>query len=428
MDDRSLRLAAYFGSQSAIPGLTGMDVIHGTKGHTIYPNEDGSEDDRLKDPALHTRVAYWLKAGLTLPQLKGKVKEAGLEITGNKKVLAFRLAFKGFPANVPSPVFSSGGSCSLPSGAPERDLSDATKLDTKLLSVAGPPPATAAPVAQAAQAAPAVEDDEDDEDDDQDLYDDWVPRTASGAQKSCNVIRGEITRFLVRGTMTQTAFLQAISCNSNSYGRFMKLKGAWNGAQNGVYWGAARFFEMEKRRTAREKKRAGPEAAKRKKAGEAAARKKAKNEGAQLLVQLGAIDVPEDTPVFDTCAEVRRKITAFLKTGVMSKSAFLKHLGVAPNSFTSFMKQTGRADPHCIARMQPGAGNHLYPKAYRFFEQKRLLEGKPKIAGRTNNEAMLAAANSKQAALFAGSAELTAKYVTEGFGLQHDNGMRWMCR
>eukprot|EP01052_Picozoa_sp_SAG31_P051203 SAG31_NODE_12050_length_974_cov_1.064000_1_plen_191_part_10 len=191
MNDRSLRLAAYFGGQSAIPGLTGMDVIHGTKGmegggHSIYPNEDGSEDDRLKDPALHTRVAYWLKAGLTLPQLKGKVKEAGLEITGNKKVLALRLAFKGFPANVPSPVFSSGGSCSLPSGAPERDLSDATKLDTKLLSVAGPTPATAAPVAQAAQAAPAVEDDEDDEDDDQDLYDDWVPRTASGAQKSCN--------------------------------------------------------------------------------------------------------------------------------------------------------------------------------------------------------------------------------------------------
>jgi hypothetical protein len=35
------------------------------------------------------------------------------------------------------------------------------------------------------------------------------------------------------------------------------------------------------------------------------------------------------------------------------------------------MKQKGRTDPQCIANMQPGAANHVYPKAYRFFEQKR---------------------------------------------------------
>ena len=45
-----------------------------------------------------------------------------------------------------------------------------------------------------------------------------------GNQKNCNVIRGEIGRFLAKGTMTQTAFLKEIGCNSNSYGRFMKLK------------------------------------------------------------------------------------------------------------------------------------------------------------------------------------------------------------
>mgnify|MGYP002849372118 CR=1 FL=1 len=50
-------------------------------------------------------------------------------------------------------------------------------------------------------------------------------------------------------------------------------------------------------------------------------------------------------PVFDTVAEVRRKITAFLKTGVLSQTAFLKHLGVAPNSFGSFMKMKTPVDP-----------------------------------------------------------------------------------
>ena len=51
---------------------------------------------------------------------------------------------------------------------------------------------------------------EEEEDEDHDLWDDWVLRTASGAQKSCNVVRGEITRFLARGTMTQTKFLRTI--------------------------------------------------------------------------------------------------------------------------------------------------------------------------------------------------------------------------
>ena len=80
----------------------------------------------------------------------------------------------------------------------------------------------------------------------------------------------------------------------------MKLKGAWNGTQNGVYWGAARFFEVEKRRAAREKKAAGPDVLKRQKAEEAESRKKKKGEGDQLLAQLAAIDVPDTTPVFDT--------------------------------------------------------------------------------------------------------------------------------
>ena len=156
--------------------------------------------------------------------------------------------------------------------------------------------------------------------------------------------------------MTQTKFLSEIRCNSNSYGRFMKLKGAWNGCQNGVYWGAARFFELEKRRAAREKKAAGPAATKRKRAEEGEARKKKKAEGEELLAQLATItEVPVGAPVLDTVAEVRRKITAFLKTGVLSQTAFLKHLGVAPNSFGSFMKMKTPVDKRCLCVRQPGA-------------------------------------------------------------------------
>ena len=47
----------------------------------------------------------------------------------------------------------------------------------------------------------------------------------------------------------------------------------------------------------------------------------------------------EDEPVYDDCNEVRRKITAFLKTGRMTQTALLKLLNVNGGSFQRFMKQ-----------------------------------------------------------------------------------------
>ena len=71
----------------------------------------------------------------------------------------------------------------------------------------------------------------DDEDDTEPIYDD------------CNEIRRKINAFLKTSRMTQTLWLKLIDCNADSYGRFMKLKGKFNGNHNGVYAGAARFFE-----------------------------------------------------------------------------------------------------------------------------------------------------------------------------------------
>ena len=75
---------------------------------------------------------------------------------------------------------------------------------------------------------------EDDDDDDRDN---------ETAKWSCDAMRKKIATFLASKEMTQTAFLK--ECGGiapNSYGNFMKLKGAWNGTQNGTFWGAQRFF------------------------------------------------------------------------------------------------------------------------------------------------------------------------------------------
>merc|ERR1712154_479133 len=59
---------------------------------------------------------------------------------------------------------------------------------------------------------------------------------------SCNVIRGKIRKLLETPGFKVTPWLKGLNVNSNSYRRFMKLKGAWNGTQNGTYLASYRYF------------------------------------------------------------------------------------------------------------------------------------------------------------------------------------------
>ena len=43
-------------------------------------------------------------------------------------------------------------------------------------------------------------------------------------------------------------------------------------------------------------------------------------------------------PVFDTSPEIRRKVTAILKEGILNQTTFLKHLGVQSGPYNKFMK------------------------------------------------------------------------------------------
>eukprot|EP01116_Phalansterium_solitarium_P008822 TRINITY_DN22788_c0_g1_i1.p1 TRINITY_DN22788_c0_g1~~TRINITY_DN22788_c0_g1_i1.p1 ORF type:complete len:264 (-),score=81.55 TRINITY_DN22788_c0_g1_i1:245-1036(-) len=208
----------------------------------------------------------------------------------------------------------------------------------------------------------------------------------------CSQIRRKITAFLKKGTMTQTAWLQQLGVNSNSFQRFMKLKGP-HSTGNSTYYAAHRFFEdLEKEQKSKSA------SLKRKEREESKVQKEKKHKKAdELAAALGAVDY-SDTRVFDDCNEIRRKIKHFLQTeAIMTQSAFLKLLGgINGNSYSSFM----RLGP----LPQSGASNVLYPAAYHFFEKRRILENKPKSATRLENE---------------------AKYP-DGMPLKHDDGRRWV--
>ena len=243
------------------------------------------------------------------------------------------------------------------------------------------------------------------------------------AKWSCDVMRKKIATFLASKEMTQTAFLKACGgIAPNSYGNFMKLKGKWNGTQNGTFWGAQRFFlrrDAEKRAAAAMMPTAEKKRKREHQADEKAAKK---TQLAELLQKVRALPGPEKsvpcrppicakncpgTAVYDTCDEVRKKSLELMAATGMTQSAFIKEIGCHPPSWNSFIKMKSRFDGH-----NPGAGNSCYWGAYNFLEKVRLVRGEKKSAKR-----LAAEAKHPPREIF---------NIHGGYRLKNDDGTRWV--
>ena len=339
----------------------------------------------------------------------------------------------------------------------------------------------------------------------------YIPRTASGKQRSPNQIRSEIRAYLQESQVPKTKFFKELGVNSKTHSTFMAgaYKDQWSAVQNGTYFAAAQFldvYKLEKQiaeiignkeskaalkanKSVLGKRKvdtmssptptaatvdtedddedfdgydeevvynddkvmhdddddddeeeedddedyiarpstiattttskpatasgalkaliqnltgsAGPSTttvkAPKAKATSTTPGKQAKAAFQQELATITAVDVPENCPVYANCDEVRRMIEAYLISPGVNQSAWLKAIGNVNNkSLTSFRKMKGKG---------AGASNGLYQAAWRFFEQKRLHEGKPKTAKHLEQE---------------------KRWGAEGFPLHHDQGKRWV--
>ncbi|KAG3062110.1 hypothetical protein PC128_g13627 [Phytophthora cactorum] len=206
--------------------------------------------------------------------------------------------------------------------------------------------------------------------------------------------------------MTQTAFLKLCNINSNSYYRFMNLKGPYGGCDNQTYEGAAIFFYRREKKEKADKaklKALKPQARKRKATEEKEQKTKKLKTGDELLKKIQDVELPDmdedgSVAVFDDCDEIRMKINFFLGEKIVTKAVFLRALGdINSNSLRSFMNSKRGAGS--------GAANVVYRTAYIFFEKKRILEGGKKTKKRLDSE---------------------KTQDRHGFPLRHDNGMRWV--
>ena len=172
--------------------------------------------------------------------------------------------------------------------------------------------------------------------------------------------------------------------NSNSYQRFMKLKGKWNNTANQTFRAAHRYFikqeKLKKKQKAKNKKKSAAQK-KREAANKKQIKAKKERQIKEILDKIKSVEdeYNSDAGVFDDCNDIRKKIKQFLQKDIMTKSRFLKEIGkVAHNSYSSFMSM----GPLKLS----GASNRTYPLSYHFFEKLRIAEGEKKSKKRLQNE------------------------------------------
>lgn len=190
---------------------------------------------------------------------------------------------------------------------------------------------------------------------------------------NCNKVRTKIQQLIDSGEVKVTHFQRDLGISSNSYGRFMKLKGPWNGIDNQTYHAAYHFF--------RKREAAGIKTgAKKRKSNDG----KAVGTGTKAAVEPAVLDVEdvhldkeedEKVEVYDTPAEIRKKISAHMPKEGVTAAGFCRTLS----------KQLYPPRPIQTAQMQrfrkysgPVQGNTsvVYYAAYVYFEKLRVKEGK----------------------------------------------------
>jgi len=197
--------------------------------------------------------------------------------------------------------------------------------------------------------------------------------------ESCDNIRKKINMFLATKEMTQAEFLKQIGdVNSNSFRRFMELKGPHSGCNNGTYLGALEFFQN---REAEQKAI---------KAAAKVNRKRKRNEpdentpsphplaNDEIVSQILDVEL-EDENVYDNCDEVRRKLSVLIQSPGMTQTRVCnKLIECNSNALNKFLSKKG---------WNQGAGSDVYENAYLFFEKVRIFNKEPKSKHRVKSEA-----------------------------------------
>lgn len=197
----------------------------------------------------------------------------------------------------------------------------------------------------------------------------------------CNEVRHLIQKVIDRGIYKKGEFCNTIGCSPTAVNRFLEKVGPDGGIDSDVYDQAWAWFK--KRELAGLPMPAAPASLTQKRAKTAASRRSAADLGSMHL----AGEETDSVPVYDTCDEIRRKITAHLKAAGVTQAQFCRDLHAQLNmpgckSIQSKMLNDFRGKKGPLA----GCTSSVYYAAYVYFEKLRVAEGKPKSKHRLDME------------------------------------------
>ena len=216
--------------------------------------------------------------------------------------------------------------------------------------------------------------------------------------ENADQIRRKITRLIENGGMKVGEFCQKISVSNNAYNRFSQQHGPTKGLQSDVFMNASAYFKKReiagsKLPTAASKKAktAAGKTASSKKDGDDpnddpkdTPKKTAKGQGGSdpsdfLQVHLDG-EEDDKVPVYDTCADVRRKISAHLRDPGVTQAQFCRdlHSQLHGPEKGAKIQSTQLARFRAMSGANQGGDNKIFYAGYVFFEKKRIAEGKPK--------------------------------------------------
>lgn len=200
-----------------------------------------------------------------------------------------------------------------------------------------------------------------------DSYDDRLTHI----NKSCNQVRTQIRNFINSGEMKVGEFQKAIGCGSVGYSQFMAQNGPDNGSGSDVYYAAFKFFkrrELQGKKMPKKKVKAAEEAA--------------KNDVSGIHLEGEA---EQAVPVYDSCDEVRRKITAYLRQPGVTQAGFLREIA---KTYPEGKKIQSKVLNDFLGKTGATAGNtsSVFYGSYVFFEKLRIRDNKPKSKHRETME------------------------------------------
>lgn len=208
-------------------------------------------------------------------------------------------------------------------------------------------------------------------------------------------IRRKIHRLIENGGMKVGEFCDTIKVSQNAYRRFVSQSGKTKGLQSDVFMEASAYFKQReiaglKLPTASSKKAKANSGA----ATSPNAKKSTGGKGSSAVSteELSKVELPgeatDSVPVFDTCADVRRKISAYLREPAHTQAQLCRDLHAQlygpdkGNSIQASQMQRFRGK----SGANEGGDSKVFYAGYVFFEKKRIAEGKEKSKKRLEME------------------------------------------